>query len=136
MKTSIKYVLVALLVGAGWWFFNNTETAPSAQNSELAHVLNECDVITEKAAADLVAIVEFQKLEIAGRKANVFKTCMKDRAYHENPAWTKYATPLATQKAKNENTSVDEAFENLRRVNMVVAQPSQDKPWFWIQTAH
>ena len=136
MKTSIKYVLVALLVGAGWWFFNNTETAPPAQNSELAHVLNECDVITEKAAADLVAIVEFQKLEIAGRKANVFKTCMKDRAYHENPAWTKYATPLATQKAKNENTSVDEAFENLRRVNMVVAQPSQDKPWFWIQTPH
>ena len=138
MKTSIKYLLVALLAGvAGWWYFNNNaETPPPAQNSELAHVLNECDMITEKAAAKLVAIVEFQKLEITGRKANVFKTCMKDRAYRENPAWTKYATSLAAQKAKNDNISIDEAFETLRRASMVVAQPSQDAPLFWMQTQH
>lgn len=127
--------LVALLAGAGWWLFNNaeTDTAQKPQNTEFAHAVNECDAITEKAAINLVAVVEFQKLEIAGRKANVFKTCMKDRAYIENPAWTKYATPIAAQKAKTENTSKDEAFENLRRAKMIVAMPNPDEPLFWIK---
>jgi len=127
-------VLVALLIGGGLWLFDNLEadtTATSQQNAELAHAVNECDAITEKAAANLVAIVEFQKLEIAGRKANVFKTCMKDHGYKENPAWTKYAAPIAAQTAKSSNISVDEAFENLRRAKMMLATSKQNEPLFW-----
>lgn len=137
MKASIKYAItpVTLLVGAGLWLLNNLETdvAQKPQNTELAHAVNECDAITEKAAMSLVAVVEFQKLEIAGRKANVFKICMKDRAYIENPVWTKYAAPIATQKAKTENTSKDEAFENLRRAKMIVPVPNQNEPLFWVK---
>jgi len=136
LKVSIKYVMtLVLLVGVGLWLLNDseTDTAQKPQNTALAAAVNECDAITEKAAMNLVAIVEFQKLEIAGRKANVFKTCMKDRDYIENPAWTKYAEPIAAQKAESENTSKDEAFENLRRTSMVVSQASKDEPLFWIK---
>jgi hypothetical protein len=137
LKASVKYAITfaALLVAAGLWLLNNFETdvTQKPQNTELAHAVNECDAITEKAAMNLVAVVDFQKLEIAGRKANVFKTCMKDRAYIENPAWTKYAAPIAMQKAKTENTSKDEAFENLRRAKMMVTMTSQDEPLYWIK---
>jgi len=136
LKTSTKYLiaLVAMLLGGGWWLFNNsanTSVVASQQNVDMAQAINECDAITEKAAANLVAIVEYQKLEIAGRKANVFKICMKDHGYIENPAWTKYATPIAEHNAKTSNTSVDEAFENLRRTHMVLVTSKQDEPLFW-----
>jgi len=136
LKASVQYVIafVVLLAVGGLWLFNNAETGDTLpkQNSTFVFAINDCDAITEKAAANLVAIVEVQKLEIAGRKANVFKTCMKDRGYKENPAWTKYVEPIAAQKAKAEITSIDEAFENLRRAKMILTTPEPDQPVFWV----
>ena len=137
MKATTKYLIaLAVLVGIDLWLVNSTEAdnATSKQNTEMTFVISECDLITEKAATNLVAVVEFQKLEIAGRKSAVFKTCMKDRGYIENPAWTKYAIPIAEKTAKSTNISVDEAFENLRRANMMAIIAKQDEPLFWVQS--
>ena len=140
MKVSVKYVIVVLVllaVGGIWQFYNtqSEETKPK-EYTALARAIDECDVITEKAAANLVAVVEFQKLEIVGRKARVFKICMQDHGYKENPAWTKYAEPIAGQKAKTENISQDEAFENLRRATMMVTTAKQNEPLFWVFEAN
>ncbi|MGQ0443007.1 MAG: hypothetical protein ACT4OH_06105 [Methylophilaceae bacterium] len=110
----------------------STSDEPLPHSPQLAFAVNECEAITEKAAAHLVAAVEFQRLEIAGRKAHVFRMCMRDHGYIENPAWTRQATPIATQLAKSENISLDEAFEKLRRADMVMLHLEPNEPRFWV----
>ena len=94
--------------------------------------MNRCGGITERAAAHLVAVVEFQRLEIAGRKARVFKNCMKDQGYIQNRRWLKYSMPVAEKIAKETKISVEEALENLRRANMMVAKHEKNRPSFWV----
>ena len=103
------------------------------QKSALQDDINACDTITEKAAANLVAVVEAQKLEIIGRKAHVFKLCMADHGYAENPVWTKYAAPVAEDAAKQTKILVDEALENLRREEMVQFTTEKNVPMYWVR---
>jgi hypothetical protein len=129
------FFLVLLIASAWWWHANDDDDKSKPnQKSALQEEINACDLITEKAAANLVAIVEEQKLEIAGRKAHVFKLCMGDRGYQENPDWTKFSAPIADKVSKETNVSVDEAFENLRRVNMMQLTPEKGTPLFWIKS--
>lgn len=108
------------------------EDNPSNSNSPLKLAINACDGITEKAALGLPPpVVEFQKLEYAGRKARVFRLCMHDRGYVENPVWTSYARPLAEQHAQSGQISKDEAIENLRRVDMMRLMPASNVPEYW-----
>jgi len=94
--------------------------------------VNACDEITEKAALALPPpLVEFQKLEYAGRKARVFRLCMHDRGYQESAAWKKYAMPLAQQQSSSSQISVDESIENLRRADMVRLEPVPKVPEYW-----
>ncbi|MFM9835060.1 MAG: hypothetical protein ACKVOA_03045 [Methylophilaceae bacterium] len=133
---SIWLLCLALLIaGAWWWHLNDEVDDNQLQKTVLQEDIYACDAITEKAAANLVAIVEEQKLEIAGRKAHVFKLCMKDHGYIENPAWTKYSAPIAENVAKQTNVSVDEAIENLRRVNMMQFNAEKGAPLFWTKAA-
>ena len=127
---------LVLLIASAWWWHTNDDDDKSKPNqiSALQVDINACDLITEKAAASLVAIVEEQKLEIAGRKAHVFKLCMGDRGYQENPNWTKFSAPIADKVSKETNVSVDEAFENLRRANMMQINPENGTPLFWIKS--
>jgi hypothetical protein len=126
------FFLALLIVIAGWRYTNDVlETTKPSQKTALQENINACDLITEKAAANLVAIVEEQKLEIVGRKAHVFKLCMGDRGYQENPDWTKFSAPIADKVSKETNVSVDEAFENLRRENMMQITPKKGTPLFW-----
>ena len=104
-----------------------------AQNSALIKAGDECIVISEQATAHMVPKVEFQKLELAGRKANVVVRCMQDRNFIQNPAWLKYAQPLATQNAAAQNISQDEALENLKRADMLVLKPVSGRPTYWLQ---
>lgn len=114
------------------WFMPQTEGNVSNQNSPLRLAINECDGITEKAALALPPpVVEFQKLEYAGRKARVFRLCMHDRGYEENAVWTSYATPLAEQQSSSGHVSKDEAIENLRRADMVRLEPAPKVPEYW-----
>ena len=133
-----KYFILLVLLAGGLWFLNiqteNTSKPVALKlNAEPLQAVNACDMITEKAAASLTAVVEFQKLEIAGRKAAVFKICMADRGFKENSTWTKFAAPIAAKTAKNSHISVDEALENLRRTKMTVVTANQNEPMFWVQ---
>lgn len=130
--------LTALVAAYVYWLKPQSSSispvsgSPSEQDLALSHALNECDGITEKAALALPpAIVEFQRLEHAGRKARVLRLCMHDRGYQESQRWTEYAQPLAGQVANVSQISVDEAMENLSRVAMVRAQPEADAPSYW-----
>jgi len=130
----IALVVALALAGLVYliWFMPQSSNSPSAQNLPLMHAVNECDGITEKAALALPPpVVEFQKLEYAGRKARVFRLCMHDRGYQENAAWTKYAMPLAQQQSSASQISADEAIENLRRSDMMRLEPAPEVPEYW-----
>lgn len=104
---------------------------PSPQMAALAKAGTECVAISEQATAHFMPKLEFQRLELAGRKANVVVRCMADRHYHQNPAWLTYAEPEARKITLDTNISYDEALENLKRVDMLIFEPQQNKPIFW-----
>jgi len=93
---------------------------------------DECTGISEKAIMGMTPVVEFQKLELLSRKANVLKNCMADRGFREDPAWRKYAQPLATANASEQNISYDEAIENIRKVDMWVFKKQPQRPLYWV----
>lgn len=110
---------------------NQPAVDPESTDHALVQAINTCDGITERAAAHLVAVVEFQRLEIVGRKARVFKQCMDDRAYVENTQWLTVSTPMAEKTAKVSNISLNEALENMRRADMVKASGQNGRPVYW-----
>lgn len=121
-------LLVLWLINMDLLTFNK---ASSTQESLLEKDGMECVSIAEKSVANMVAVVEFQKLEIIGRKARVMRNCMQDHGYQQNPAWTTFATPIAEKTAQETNVSFDEAFETLRRQHMVIFKASNNQPLFW-----
>jgi len=129
-------ILAVILVVSGLayliWLMPQSSQSPIQQDLPLIQAVNACDEITEKAALALPPpVVEFQKLEYAGRKARVFRLCMHDRGYQENVAWTKYAMPLAQQQSSASKISVDEAIENLRRADMMRLESAPKVPEYW-----
>jgi hypothetical protein len=92
---------------------------------------DECAGIAENAVANMNAVVAFQMLEKEGRKINVMRRCMADRAYMENPKWLAYGTPIAKANALKQGISEDEATENLRRLNMMIFTVSDQQPIYW-----
>jgi formate dehydrogenase maturation protein FdhE len=130
----VSVFIIILLIAFAYWYFNSAQIKAlksSPADDVLEAKIIDCDDITERAAANLVAVVEFQKLEIIGRKARVFKQCMQDHHYVENAEWLKYTTPVAKKVAEQTNISIDEAIENLRRANMVIAKGDHDRPAYW-----
>jgi hypothetical protein len=93
---------------------------------------DECEGISEKAIIGMTPVVEFQKLELLSRKANVLKRCMADRGFNEDAVWRKYAEPLAKLNASKQNISFDEAIENIRKVDMWVFKKESQRPLYWI----
>jgi len=89
--------------------------------------------IAEKATAHFNPKLEFQRLELAGRKANVVVRCMADHHFYQNPAWLKYVQPIAAKASLEQHVSVDEAIENLKRVDMLIFEPAANKPVYWQQ---
>lgn len=134
LSKKISLLFVILLITASVWLYYNTQTEPVTlqTNQALNQALLDCDGITERAASHLVAVVEFQKLEIAGRKARVFKLCMNDHGYIENIHWLAYITPLAEKTAKESNISVNEALENERRAHMTQSTGEGKRPTYWV----
>lgn len=113
--------------------FSVTGRQPLQQNAELIKAGGECVAISEQATAHLVPKLEFQRLELAGRKANVVVRCMADRDFYQNPAWLKHAEPIAAKLAAEQHISVDEAIENLKRKDMLVFTAESDQPVYWQQ---
>ena len=130
-------VLVLLLLGWGVNFYGDFFGISGHQDSQemtvLAKAGGECVAISEQATAHFTPKLEFQRLELAGRKANVVVRCMADRGFFQNPAWLKYAQPIAARDASAQNISTDEALENLKRKQMLVFVPQGNQPVYWQQ---
>ena len=137
----MRYIVITVVFITGLWAVNYYTdfdfSTPSlqtheVQNSALIKAGEDCVAISEQATAHMIPKVEFQKLELAGRKANVMVRCMQDRSFVQNPAWLKYAQPLAVKHASAQNISQDEALENLKRTDMLVFTASADRPMYWL----
>jgi len=118
MLKRIFLVLIIISAGAGIGYLMKTLNGLENKKISTPTLLEKqgdiCAGIAENAVANLHAIIEFQKLEISARKANVMKRCMEDHGFKENPAWLTYANSLANQNASKLNISQDEALENLK----------------------
>ncbi len=136
MISAIFFVFVAWAINyySDFDFSNLSLQHHEVHNSALIRAGEDCVAISEQATAHLVPKVEFQKLEFAGRKANVMVRCMHDRNFVQNPAWLKYAEPLAMKHAEVQNISQDEALENLKRSDMLLFIPTAERPSYWMQT--
>ncbi len=127
-------MIAALVLIAAWGFnyFGDTGFIRSApENQALIKVGDECISISERASAHLVPKLEFQRLELQARKANVVVRCMADRNYYQSPAWLKYAQPIAARISSQQHVSVDEALETLKRADMLVFESAPNKPVYW-----
>ena len=137
MKRPMLILLVFAIPVFVYWFNVHQSAQPQqAQQTALDRVGNECAGIADNAVANMQAIVEFQKLEIEGRKFNVIRRCMADHNYMENPSWLTYAHPIAKSDALKLNISEDEALENLRRKHMLIfnqhANQHANQPIYWV----
>lgn len=138
MKNYLTYsfaVILLLLVLFYWWVDESSLSSTShtkAVPSQLALSLNSCQAIAAKSVAHLNAFLEFQKLEIEGRKMHVFQMCMNDRGYMENPIWTKFAEPISQKAANASGVSFNEAYENFRRKQMVTINIANHSPLYWV----
>jgi len=136
----VKLFILAVMLCVSAWGVNYFADADlfsafrhtgTPQVSVLAKAGDECTAIAEKATAHLIPKLEFQRLELAGRKTNVVVRCMADHGFYQNPAWLKYAEPIAARVSSEQHISVDEATENLKRIDMLVFEARPDKPVYW-----
>lgn len=128
-------VFLALLGAYAWniWLSPGETLKPVSQ---LSFDIQSCDGVASKAAAQLPpAVVEFQKLEYAGRQAHVFQLCMQDHGYAESAAWLKEATALAEKNATTQQISQNEFIEQLRRKAMMQEAPNQVTVGYWVASA-
>jgi hypothetical protein len=128
----IAIPVVVLILVAVYVYQQQSEVELPKRYTDLERVGDECDLIATKAAMNLPEALPFQKLEKAARQSRVLQTCMNDRGYIENPAWKKFAEPIAKQKANDQQISVDEAYETLRRVKVMAFSPIKGEPPYWI----
>lgn len=121
-------LLVVVLAGLYWQNMAGDEGASTP--SALSQAINQCDLIASKAAAHLPEALPFQRLEKAARQARVLDQCMQDQGFQENPDWVSEATARAQQVAKQQQISESEAYENLRRDDMLQGAV-KDRPAYW-----
>ncbi len=131
-------MMAVLVLIAAWGvnYFGDVEFNLSVQHSQqknqaLIKAGDECVSISERASAHLVPKLEFQRLELEARKANVVVRCMADHDFYQNPAWLKYSEPIAVKMSQQRHISVDEALETLKRSDMLVFEPLSNKPVYW-----
>ncbi len=132
MKTLkvIGALAVMLVMGAGVLYWQNMhEDVPETAHGELAQMINQCDLIASKAAAELPEALPFQRLEKSARQSRVLDRCMQDRGYQQNPAWVARANARAGDIAHTQNISQGEALETLRRQAMLKDEDAGTSYW-------
>lgn len=130
-RVLIPVILVSALIAIYLFSLFQFNHANPTQQTQLRKVGDECAGISENAVAKMTAVVEFQKLEIHGRKINVMRLCMKDHGFVENPNWFVYAQPISLASSVKQNISQDEAIENLRRLDMMQFDETSKHPIYW-----
>ena len=93
----------------------------------------KCLDFGERAVANDTPIIEFQMIVRLTKKTTVINNCMTDSGYKQNPAWLKYAEPLANAAATKANISASEALTNLSRSDMQVFEP-KNRPDYWVKS--
>lgn len=134
MKKTIPIIGTSVIIACLAWYFLDAKQdlgLSSHEVTRLERIGDECVGISEKAIIGMTPVVEFQKLELLSRQANVLKNCMADRGFHEHVAWRKYTVPLAKVNATKQNISLDEAIENIRKVDMWVFKKQDQRPLYW-----
>lgn len=134
MKMKIVIALVFILFGA--WFANDQDlfvpnTQVSVTDEALLRAGDKCANIATNAVSKLPVIVEFQRLEIAGRKARVMRQCMEDNGYQENQRWVEANMAEALKAMKTNSISEYEALENRKRIAMYAFLPIEGAPLYW-----
>lgn len=135
MKKTIPTIGLVLTLAFLTWFFlinNQNQSSTKQEVTQLERMGDECVGISEKAVIGMTPVVEFQKLELLSRKANVLKNCMADRGFREDPAWRKYAEPLAKTIASEQKISFDEAIETMRKADMLLFKKQPQRPLYWL----
>ena len=137
MKKRLLLAFVVLSIPAivYWVVLHQLDALNPYPKSLLAKVGDECSGIADNAVANLPAVLEFQKLEIEGRKVNVMRRCMADNGFIENPSWLIYAMPIAHSNAVKQSISEDDAIENLRREHMMMFNQVPHQPIYWLHRA-
>ena len=124
-------IICLLLLGAGALIWTEVGSLTQVKTkNQLEKIGDECAGIADNAVATMVAVVEFQKLEIQGRKIHVMRLCMADNGFQENPSWLEYAKPIAQKRAIQDGLSLDEALENLKRTDMMNFKAG-NHPLYW-----
>ena len=128
-------LVILIAVGIGYMLNQNATTSPtpSAEQKILMQIGDRCVGISENSVADKKAVVAFQQLEIQGNKANVVVSCMRDNGYGQNPAWLKYAQPIAKTDAEKNKISADEALTALARRDMLLFNEEKNRPIYWVK---
>ncbi|HSH97992.1 MAG: hypothetical protein ACAH07_07215 [Methylophilaceae bacterium] len=134
VKTGVMILVLAGIAYAvfTYMYIDRKDENLPAPPTPLELAGDACLTIAENAVAKINAVVEFQQLEKQSRKLHVFETCMHDRSYIENPAWLKYAEPLARKTSEDKQFSVDEVLTAMSREQMLQLKPESDKPIYWI----
>ena len=102
-------IICLLLLGAGALIWTEVGSLTQVKTkNQLEKIGDECAGIADNAVATMVAVVEFQKLEIQGRKIHVMRLCMADNGFQENPSWLEYAKPIAQGVSQFELTEEEE----------------------------
>ncbi|MDZ4098143.1 MAG: hypothetical protein U1E13_05515 [Methylophilaceae bacterium] len=131
----MKYLAILLILGLGGLYaFNLLDDGQSGKTktlSQLEQVGEKCSGIRDRATAGVVPIIEFQKLELESRRANVLTNCMRDHGYVENLAWAPSVMSLAKEHASELGISQDEALEYLRRAAMQSFIPTSNVD-YWV----
>ena len=142
MNTTKKILVIVglgLAVAANTYFYMSKDDASAKHASQtqaqkvLITIGEKCLDFGERAVAKDTPIIEFQQLEREARRTNVIQRCMTDKGYQQNPAWLKYAQPIASTAAQKVNISIDEAIVNLSRIHIQVFTPVAGRPDYWVK---
>ena len=139
-KTKLLIALVCIAAAANFWLlppsFSPKATATNeatAEQKAIGLIIDRCSGIADKSVANKNVTVEFEKLANEGVKANVIQNCMADNGFVQNPAWLKYATPIATANSQKNKISFDEALTTLSRADMQAFAPNPARPDYWFK---
>ena len=140
MKVNFKLsiALLAAIAAVAYFMFQSTgESAKPAltpAQKQIMAIGDKCLDYSERAIANDQATLEFQMVVRLSKKAGVIEQCMADNGYKTNPAWLKHAEPLAKTNAAKSKTSIEEVLTNLRRSDMQVFTPTNNRPDYWVKT--
>ena len=138
-KKLLIIIGLALALLANIYFYTSQDDKLAKQASltpaqtSMIKIGEKCLDFGERAVANDTPIIEFQMIVRLTKKTTVINNCMTDNGYKQNPAWLKYAEPLANAAATKSNISTSEALTNLSRSDMQVFEP-KNRPDYWVKS--